>query len=80
MLEGGEALGDLLARVERIEGNSCLNLLEIAVNIEYAAFDLYRTMAENSEEPEAREVMWSLAEQEKAHIGAIAKALGHCHE
>ena len=79
VLEGGETLQELLGRVESIKGNLCLNLLEIALNIEYAAFDLYRTLAEDIEDRGIKEALWSLAEQEKAHIRVIAKSLGRCH-
>ena len=79
ILEGGERLSDLLGRLERMEGDLCLNLMELAINIEYAAFDMYRTLAEKSSGREAGPALWSLAEQEKAHINAIAKAVGVCH-
>ena len=69
----------MLDRVENIEGDLCLNLMEIAITIEYAAFDLYHTMAEKSTDETAREAFFSIAQQEKAHILALARAVAKCH-
>jgi sulfur-carrier protein adenylyltransferase/sulfurtransferase len=80
VLEGGETLQTMLERVESIQGDLCLNLMEIAIRIENTAFDLYRGMAEDSTDPTAREAFFSIAQQEKAHILALAKAVGRCHE
>jgi rubrerythrin/rhodanese-related sulfurtransferase len=80
ILEGGESLDDVLQRVEAIKENVCLNLLEMALDIEYAAYDLYRTMAEQTESAEAKSAFLSIAQAEKAHMQAIAKAISHCPE
>lgn len=80
VLEGGETLQAMLDRVVSIEGDLCLNLMEIAITIENAAFDLYRTMAEKSTDETAREAFFSIAQQEKAHILALARAVAKCHE
>lgn len=58
VLEGGETLQAMLDRVVSIEGDLCLNLMEIAITIENAAFDLYRTMAEKSTDETAREAFF----------------------
>jgi len=80
VLEGGESLNDVLKRVESIKENVCLNLLEMALDIEYSAYDLYRTMAEQTESAEAESVFLSIAQAEKAHMQAIAKAISQCPE
>jgi rhodanese-related sulfurtransferase/rubrerythrin len=80
VLEGGESLHDVLQRVEAIRENVCLNLLEMALDIEYAAYDLYRTMAEQTDQAEAKSAFLSIAQAEKAHMHAIAKAISHCPE
>jgi rubrerythrin len=80
VLEGGESLDDVLQRVEAVEKNVCLNLLEMALDIEYSAYDLYRTMAEQTESTEAESVFLSIAQAEKAHMQAIAKAISQCPE
>lgn len=80
ILEGGEDLIDILERAEAIEGNMCLNLLELALSIENSAFDLYRTMAEQIESKEARGVFLSIAEAEKTHMKRLIDALNQCDE
>ena len=80
VLEGGESLDDVLKRVETIKENVCLNLLEMALDIEYSAFDLYRSMAEQTESEEAKSAFLSIAQAEKAHMQAIARAVSHCPE
>jgi hypothetical protein len=80
ILEGGESLDDVLQRVETIKENVCLNLLEMALDIEYSAYDLYRTMAEQTESTEAKSAFLSIAQAEKAHMQTIARAVSHCPE
>jgi rhodanese-related sulfurtransferase/rubrerythrin len=80
IMEGGESLDDVLQRVEAIKESVCLNFLEVALDIEYAAYDLYRTMAEQTESAEAKSAFLSIAQAEKAHMQAIAKAISHCPE
>lgn len=80
VLEGGESLNDVLKRVETIKENVCLNLLEMALDIEYSAFDLYRTMAEQTESTEAKSAFLSIAQAEKAHMQTIARAVSNCPE
>jgi rubrerythrin/rhodanese-related sulfurtransferase len=80
VLEGGKSLDEVLQRVEAIEKNVCLNLLEMALDIEYSAYDLYRTMAEQTESAEAESTFLSIAQAEKAHMKAIAKAISQCPE
>jgi len=80
ILEGGEDLIDVLRRAEAIEGNTCLNLIELALHIENSAFDLYRTMAEQTENKEAQEVFLSIAQAEKGHMKTLIDAVGQCDE
>jgi hypothetical protein len=48
ILEGGQPLEEGQRKVAALEGDVCLNLIEMALNIEYRALDLYRSMAEGS--------------------------------
>lgn len=78
ILEGGENLIDILRRAAAIEGNTCLNLIELALNIENSSFDLYRTMAEKTDSQEARDVFLSIAQAEKTHMRTLIDALDLC--
>ena len=52
-----------------------LRLLELACEIEYYAYDLYRGLAKRDKDGEAVKTYLLLAEQEMAHVRVISKAL-----
>jgi rhodanese-related sulfurtransferase/rubrerythrin len=78
ILEGGENLHDAIGRVEAIGANSCLNLLEFALDIEFRAYDLYRTMANMSREDDANQIFLSIAQMEKNHMQLLAESIAQC--
>ena len=78
ILEGGEPLTAVIERVQSTSDRSCINLFELALNIEIQAYDLYRTMADQEAAPEAREAFLSIAQMEKKHMQMLAKAVGQC--
>lgn len=78
ILEGGEPLADVLQRVEQAGNHPCLHLVELALTIEYAAYDLYRNMAERSETAEARDALLSIAQAERAHMRSLVRAIEQC--
>jgi rhodanese-related sulfurtransferase/rubrerythrin len=80
ILEGGEALEAVLDGVKSLTDRSCLNLIELALRIEYSALDLYRTMAEKSLEPEARDTLLAVAQAEKDHMRVLTRAIETCPE
>ncbi|MGD8521236.1 MAG: rhodanese-like domain-containing protein [Desulfobacterales bacterium] len=78
ILEGGEKLETIINRFETIEENPCLGLIELALNVEYAAYDLYRTMADQTEDERTRRVFLSVAQVEKSHMQMLANAVELC--
>ncbi|MGB5422374.1 MAG: rhodanese-like domain-containing protein [Desulfobacterales bacterium] len=78
ILEGGETLEAVLDRVRSLTDRTCLNLIELALHIEYSALDLYRTLAERTLEPEARDTLLSVAQAEKAHMRVLIRAIETC--
>jgi rhodanese-related sulfurtransferase/rubrerythrin len=78
MLEGGLSLDDALSRAGAVGDMACVRLVELALHIEYAAYDLYRTMADQSLASEPRQGFLKLAQAEKAHMRALAKSLDGC--
>jgi rhodanese-related sulfurtransferase/rubrerythrin len=78
ILEGGETLEDMLRRLDALEGDTCMSLIEISMQIEYAAFDLYRVMADRSEDPDARSAFLSIAQAEKGHMRLLTRAIELC--
>lgn len=80
LLESGERLEDALTRIEGQEGERCLHLMELSLNVEYPTYDLHRATAERFEEEETREAFLSLAQAEKGHMRTITKAIRMCVE
>jgi len=78
ILEGGESLTDALEFLKNTEGNPCVHTIELALHIEYAAFDLYRTMADNAKDQTAQEAFLIIAQAEKNHMRMLAGALDQC--
>ena len=64
--------------MENIRDKQCLYVLEVALHIEYAAFDLYRTMAEHTKDQAARDAFLTIAQAEKNHMRMLARALDQC--
>ncbi|MGD8883448.1 MAG: rhodanese-like domain-containing protein [Desulfobacterales bacterium] len=80
ILEGGENLHDAISKVEIIEENFCLNLFELALEIEFRAYDVYRTMANMSRDDDASHVFLSIAQIEKDHMQLLAETIAECPE
>jgi rubrerythrin len=80
IMEGGETVEDALGRMDRFDGEPCMNMIELALHIEYSAYDLYRTVAERSEDARARSAFLSIAQAEKGHMRMLARAVARCEE
>lgn len=80
ILEGGGSLEEMISCLEKLEGNLCLNIVGLSLDIEYSAFDLYRTMAERHQESKAAETFLSIAQAEKGHMRLLTKAIDRCDE
>jgi rubrerythrin/rhodanese-related sulfurtransferase len=78
ILESGEELEPVLRRIAALESGICLTLVELALAIETAAFDLYRNLADSGKDDDIQEVFWSLAQAEKSHIQQLASAVARC--
>jgi rhodanese-related sulfurtransferase/rubrerythrin len=78
MLEGGLSLEDAIYQAGAVGDMACVRVVELALRIEYAAYDLYRTMAHQSPAPEPRQGFVKLAQAEKAHMQALAKSIDEC--
>ena len=79
ILEGGEELESVLTAVSRLEEDACLPLVEMALGVEYAAYDLYRTLADNSSDAGVKDAFMQLAQAEKAHMEALTKTIDLCN-
>jgi rhodanese-related sulfurtransferase/rubrerythrin len=79
ILEGGLSFDEACTRMEALEKQSCTSIVDLALSIEYAAFDLCRAVAECTEDPEVREAFLALAQAEKGHMRALARSISNCN-
>ena len=80
VLEGGQSFKDACHSLEQAAANSCFGILDLALAIEYAAFDLYRVMAELTENPTARDTFLAIAQAEKGHMRALTRSIENCRQ
>jgi len=78
ILEGGQSFKDACHNLDQVAANSCSEILDLALTIEYAAFDLYRVMAEHIDNSEARETFLAIAQAEKGHMRALVRSIEKC--
>jgi rhodanese-related sulfurtransferase/rubrerythrin len=78
VLEGGLSLKHALEMLAGIKKDLCLRLMEMALQIEYAAFDLYRTLADQAKDEESRQAFTQLSQAEKGHMQVLIDAIGEC--
>jgi rhodanese-related sulfurtransferase/rubrerythrin len=74
VIEGGRRLDEQLALVEEHQETSPQALLEMILDVEYGAYDLYRAIADKLRGGEMEESFLSLAQAEKHHMQLVAEA------
>ncbi len=74
LIEGGQSLEEQLARFAALDGSSSQPLLEMILDIEYAAYDLYCTVATKVQGSPMEESFLDLAQAEKHHMQLAATA------
>ena len=77
-LESGQPLSEVMAKLETVLRNPCHDILGLSLSIEYAALDLYRSVAEQSDDKTIQQLMLTLAQGEKGHIHQLVKAIERC--
>lgn len=80
ILEGGQTFDELTTRFSDMTGDVCLNIIEIALSIEFAAFDLYRNMVERVADPIVKNTFLDIAQAEKGHMRTLSHAIEHCRK
>jgi rhodanese-related sulfurtransferase/rubrerythrin len=74
IMEGGIDTEEFLSRNEPFL-RTVPGVIDVAMMIETQALDLYLRMAQESRRPETREVLFQIAEEEKAHLAALGRLL-----
>lgn len=78
ILEGGREVDEALARLNENGKPNCLDFVELALDIENRAYDVYKTIGFDEAFASDREMFLVLAEQEKGHLRALIKKLPEC--
>ena len=78
IVEGGQDVASLLDDLARLTDDPCLNIIEMSLGIEFAAYDLYRSMAHRFSGTAVEEPFLAIAQAEKEHMRIAAEALQFC--
>ena len=74
VMEGGIDAEEFLSRNESFL-RTVPGVIDVAMMIETQALDLYLRMAQASRRPETRQLLFQIAEEEKAHLAALGRFL-----
>lgn len=75
ILESGETFDAVWSRLNGSPQTDA-SLLELALEMELKAYDLYRNIAEGSDSAELRAILFDLAAQERQHVQLVLDGLG----
>ncbi|SMC22804.1 Rhodanese-related sulfurtransferase [Desulfacinum hydrothermale DSM 13146] len=78
IMEGGTPWPEALGRLQGSAPDDCVPFGELALEIEYASYDLYRNAAVVTVGEPVREIFFDLSAQEKGHVRVIAKTFSKC--
>ena len=78
VLEGGQSLSTMRRLLDSSDRTGCVDIVELAISIEYAAYDLYRNMADYFRGTRREEAFLDIAQAEKEHMRIAAEALACC--
>ncbi len=75
ILESGEDLKVVMARMSDLDQSGRLTLLEMALELELRAYDLYSKMAHREQDDEVRQAFKNLATQERRHAKVVLRGI-----
>ncbi len=76
VLESGASFEGAVEMASKVAAQGAVALLELALEIELQAYDLYRSLAHSASDDTLRETFVDLAEQEKRHARSLTYAIG----
>ena len=80
IIEGGETIEEALEKIKNIDPDDCLSFGELALDIEYRAYDVYKNLFYQSSNEDEKKVYHDLSQQEKGHALVVAKHISKCME
>lgn len=78
ILEGGKPFREVKDFLSKTHENACMDIVEFAIELEYGAYDLNKTVSEELETPSLKEMFVDLAQAEKSHLDQMISALELC--
>lgn len=75
LTESGEPVENILKRADMLGRDGNLSLLELALEIELSAYDLYKSLALQVPDAQSRDALMMLAQEEKQHARHVASSL-----
>jgi rubrerythrin len=78
IIEGGRDVASMVARLAELSDDPCLDIVEMSLDIEFSAYDLYRAMAHRYRGTEIEEPFLAIAQAEKEHMRIASEALQFC--
>jgi len=75
VLESGEPVVKLVSWIASAEASQAA-VLELALDLELKAYDMYRNLAEATEDPELKGAFLDLAHHERRHARTVARSIG----
>jgi len=75
VLESGEPLVKLVAWLTSASADRAA-ILELALDLELKAYDMYRNLAAKTEDPELEQAFYELAQHEQRHARTVARGIG----
>lgn len=75
ILEGGKPFCEMNAFLDGVSPENKVDILELAIELEFCAYDLYKTMAERSKGPVMKNMFFALAQAEKDHLSTMINSL-----
>jgi sulfur-carrier protein adenylyltransferase/sulfurtransferase len=78
ILEGGLSLEEAVSRLNQADAAFCLELTELALEIELMAYDLYKNLAGTYPGTELESMFLELAQDEQAHQRLLIRLLPRC--
>lgn len=76
VMEGGEAMEQALRRARMLAHEGDPALLQLALDLELKAHDLYRGLAQRVDSDAKRQALLTLAQQEKQHARTLVRSFG----
>jgi rhodanese-related sulfurtransferase/rubrerythrin len=72
IMEGGMSLDSAIQHLELVKEDRAVHILDLCLDIEFSAFDLYKNAANITENSEIKKILESIANGEKNHMKKLA--------